>query len=186
MKSIEIEVEIRSIRSKLQIDQFCLKLIRSEVSIKDLIHLLQSQDLKLKTTIAWILSTYAKLDSARLQNHFKQIASYVQVNQIEAVNRNLLGCINLLKPTKGKVTIQLFDTCKTLALNRLSPLAVRVNAMYVMLDILFLYPAFYNEFSQILYFVKESEACSIQAALKHIHKTINKYQIRNLAANQSV
>lgn len=180
-----IESEIRSIRSKMQIDQFCLKFIRSELPIKNLIQLLQSQDNKLKTTIAWILSSFVKIDSTRLQGHFNQIASYVHVNQIDAVNRNLLSCINLLKPIKGKPTIQLFDTCKTMAMNRHSALAVRVNAMYVMLDILFLYPAFYNEFSQILDFVKESEACSIQAALKHIHKTINKYQIRNLAANQS-
>lgn len=170
----KIENEVLAIKSKLQIEAFCFKIIRNEIPLSQLVNLLNTDNSKLKITTAWIFSCLVKLDATILQPYYKQIVTYVYLGQLDAVNRNLLSTLNLLKPQKGKAAIQLFDSCKQLLLNAHSPLAVQVNAMYVMFNILTVFQEFYHEYIQILEIIKESEACSIQAALKHIHKSINK------------
>ncbi len=180
-----LENEIIAIKSKQQINWFCIKIDCSEVSIKQLVNLLDASNVQLKSNVAWILHTYAKQNHLALHSFYIQIAKHVNQQEAIAVNRNLLGCLYLLQPIKAKTTIQLYDICNAMVLNLSSPLAVRVNALYVMLTIIRRYPDFYFEFIQTLEIVEESEACSIQAALKHIHKTINKHQIRILAANLS-
>jgi len=173
------ENEVLGLKSKHQVILFCKQNLYSVQFYKQLIQFLKCKDTALQTKVSWLFSCLVKMDKKGIQKLFPMIVEQVYLNQTDSINRNLLSCIKHLEIEK-KETAYLFDICQKLVLSANTALAVKVNSLYVMLDILSIYPDFYNEFEQILQIVEESEACSINAAIKNCRTKMIKNQKINI------
>jgi predicted component of type VI protein secretion system len=160
------ESEVLGIKSKQQLLFFCKQNLHNTHFIEHLVQYLNSNNSAIQIKVSWLFSCLVKIDKQSVQNQFTNIVHLVYFGQLDTINRNLLSCIKQLQIEK-KEAIYLFDTCQKLSLSVDSALAVKVNSLYVMLDILSIYPDFYNEFEQILQILEESEASSIKAAIKN-------------------
>jgi hypothetical protein len=167
------ESEVLGIKSKQQLLFFCKQNLHNTHFIGQLVQFLNSNISALQIKVSWILTCLVKLDKKSVQNQFSTIVQLIYLGQKDAINRNLLSCIKQLQIEKENV-INLYDACQKLSLSVETALAVKVNSLYVMLDILSIYPDFYHEFEQILLILDESEACSLKAAIKNCRIKMSK------------
>jgi len=167
------ENEVLGLKSKLQVALLCKQNLYSVQFYEQLVQFLKSKNAALQTKVSWLFSCLVKMDKKGIQKLFPMIVEHIYLNQSDSINRNLLSCIKHLEIEKNEA-VYLFDTCKNLVLSVNTALAVKTNSLYVMLDILSIYPDFYNEFEQILQIIEELEACSINAAIKNCRIKMNK------------
>jgi len=136
--------ELLNIRSGGMSEAFACRLHQNPASIPEMIDQIKSSNPMVAWRAAWILDKLAEKHAASLLPHHSQLVDLLKETQSNGVRRHLTRILGN-NPSKACEDGKLVDLCLEWILLPKIPVAVKANAMLLMLGICKIYPDLIHE-----------------------------------------